>query len=57
MRYEKLNGKLFTNLPQERIKIDFLMNYKTTNYKKKDIFATRFTILKWKIIYDEIIVH
>jgi hypothetical protein len=38
----------YSETSQERIKIDFLMNNKTTNYKKKYTFETRFTILKMK---------
>ena len=44
----KLNGKLFRNFHKKEFKIDFLMNYKTTNYRRIYTFETRFTILKMK---------
>ena len=33
---------------KKEFKIDFLMNYKTTNYRRIYTFETRFTILKMK---------
>ena len=37
MRYDKIEWIIIQKLPEQIIKIDFLMNYKTINYKKKYI--------------------
>ena len=48
MRHDKIEWKIIQKLLQKRIKIDFLMNYKNTNYRRIYTFETRFTILKMK---------